>query len=260
MTNTTPEANSQIECTVQRTDMINLLTYLGFKTARKMKPENMAKKAAKLSTLATPDQIDRIGMGQAGVELGLNSLDAEMLLVCTQLLLKRSQQADEEGKELVVDIHNNLTKKKPSKPNSKKINPKVMAKKAKAQRGLPVAASTEQPVAEAKPPRDFNSNEHPSAPGVRANKSRAYVAALVMLRHGLAAGITQEMVDEVNELYGTTNDIESKGRLRGAWHALRALHDLNGQSQLTNPYSQDLDHWKRNTEQLYPTTIEECLN
>jgi hypothetical protein len=64
--------------------------------------------------------------------------------------------------------------------------------------------------------------EAPKTPGVREMPTRAFYAGQVITKHGLEAGVTQDMVAEVDELYGKDNPVESLYRLRDAWHAIRA--------------------------------------
>lgn len=66
----------------------------------------------------------------------------------------------------------------------------------------------------------------PKPPGIAPNaKTRAYFAGLVIKRHGHAAGVTKEMVAEVDAAYAEgrkPNPIESEICLRNAWHVVRA--------------------------------------
>ncbi len=52
-------------------------------------------------------------------------------------------------------------------------------------------------------------------------KTRAYFAGVVIARHGHAAGVTKEMVVELDAAYGKPNTVESEICLRDAWHCLR---------------------------------------
>lgn len=57
-------------------------------------------------------------------------------------------------------------------------------------------------------------------PGIRPVRSRLYLAAEVIMKHGLEKGITDEHIKDLNELHGVKNDAESRGRLRSAWQVL----------------------------------------
>lgn len=63
----------------------------------------------------------------------------------------------------------------------------------------------------------------PKVPGVAPTaKTRAYHAGLVIKKYGHAAGVTTEMVAEVDAAYGKPNPTESEICLRNAWHCIRA--------------------------------------
>ena len=78
-----------------------------------------------------------------------------------------------------------------------------------------------KPAAAAKP----KAGPVPSAPrphGVRACPSRPYLAGTIVRRHGLAAGVTPQMIKELDAAYGRPNPRESQFCLKNAWHAVRA--------------------------------------
>ncbi|RYD76614.1 MAG: hypothetical protein EOP84_16645 [Verrucomicrobiaceae bacterium] len=58
-------------------------------------------------------------------------------------------------------------------------------------------------------------------PGVRPMRSRPYLAGKIIAKYGLAAGVTDAMVAELDEAYGKPNPIESAFRLKDAWHVAR---------------------------------------
>jgi hypothetical protein len=61
-------------------------------------------------------------------------------------------------------------------------------------------------------------------PGVDMTaKTRAYVAGLIIKRHGLDAGVTPRMVAETDKEYGHANPRQSEFMLKIAWHAARAI-------------------------------------
>ena len=63
-------------------------------------------------------------------------------------------------------------------------------------------------------------------PGVRATKSRSFYAGQVIARHGLAAGVTDAMVAELDTAYGVPNPRESLFCLRNSWHTVRGFNGL----------------------------------
>jgi len=60
--------------------------------------------------------------------------------------------------------------------------------------------------------------------GIKSLKhTRAYLAGGLVREHGLAAGVTDMMVQQLDFLYGKANARESRCALVNAWHALRAF-------------------------------------
>ena len=88
----------------------------------------------------------------------------------------------------------------------------------------PAPAKAEAPAAETKPKAEPKkpTPKKPKAPGVHAKVTRPYLAGQIIREHGLAAGVTDAMVAELDEAYGKPNPIESRYRLKDAWHACRA--------------------------------------
>lgn len=68
----------------------------------------------------------------------------------------------------------------------------------------------------------------PTIPGVRATNTRPYIAGKIIAKHGLEAGVTKEMVAELDAEYGQANPRESQFCLRNAWHAVRGFKGDNG--------------------------------
>ena len=97
-------------------------------------------------------------------------------------------------------------------PTAKKTTPA----KAKA------PDAEEKPKAEPKKPTP----KKPKAPGVHAKVTRPYLAGQIIREHGLAAGVTDAMVAELDDAYGKPNPTESRYRLKDAWHACRAYQGV----------------------------------
>lgn len=58
--------------------------------------------------------------------------------------------------------------------------------------------------------------------GVReGSRSRPYLAGIILKKHGIDSGVTEEMVAELDAAYGKPNPRESKFTLRNAWHCVR---------------------------------------
>ena len=115
------------------------------------------------------------------------------------------------------------TKDKAGK-NPKVVNPEAPPKKAKATK-----QDTTTPAKQAKPeakPVDKPTNP----PGVRKCRSKGYLAGLLVMRHGLDAGMTDAMVAELDELTGKPSPGQSRFDLAFAWHAVRGWQDLDGEA------------------------------
>lgn len=86
-------------------------------------------------------------------------------------------------------------------------------------------AAKKKPATKAKPEPTVAAEPAPIDPatltGVSMAATRPYFAGLVIARHGLAAGVTDEMIAEVDAMYKSPCPRESKFALRNAWHAAR---------------------------------------
>lgn len=96
------------------------------------------------------------------------------------------------------------------------------------------ATTTTKPKTETKkqesvpvPETKQESTTTPKTPGVRATKSRSFYAGQVIARHGLAAGVTDAMVVELDMAYGVANPRESLFCLRNSWHTVRGFNGLD---------------------------------
>lgn len=68
----------------------------------------------------------------------------------------------------------------------------------------------------------------PATQGVRKARTNGYLAAQVIRRHGLDAGVTPEMVTELDELSGKRSPTQSRFDLAFAWHVVRGWQDEDG--------------------------------
>jgi hypothetical protein len=98
--------------------------------------------------------------------------------------------------------------KKEAEEQKKVIEKKYLEKNAKS--------NIEQGI-ELEPPQGVQIKKPDS---VRILKSRSYCAGVVIRKHGISAGITEAMVNEVDKMHKKRNRQESMYRLRLAWHAI----------------------------------------
>ena len=102
------------------------------------------------------------------------------------------------------------------KTRKKKTTSATATNKKKTTAERPATAKTKATVA-ATP----KTPEAPKVPGVRPMRTRPYLAGLIIARHGIAAGVTNAMVEELDEAYGKPNPTESTWCLKNAWHSAR---------------------------------------
>lgn len=109
--------------------------------------------------------------------------------------------------------------KKPAKPKKEKKEPVAEEESEDA----PKAGFT--PVKIKRPAKKEKRAEGPL--GVRrSERASLYIAGQIVKKYGLERGITQEMVDEADEIAGRSNPIQTFYNLRYAWHAIRGYQGL----------------------------------
>ena len=112
------------------------------------------------------------------------------------------------------------TTKKTTKKTAAKPKLKVTASEAielgPAHAPTTIDAASGRPVEKAPTEKDA-----PKVPGIRAIRTRPYLAGKIIAKHGLAAGVTDAMVAELDEAYGKPNAAESQFCLKNAHHAAR---------------------------------------
>jgi len=169
---------------VTKEQAVEMFAALGINTAAKWNAKRMAAKLAKVNEMVDEDTV-------------VSGPAADTL---TTVLT-------------AIENEEEITLAKGEAPAPATEEPKTEEPKAKAKKGK---AKTTKPKAkkEAKEPT-------PHTPGVRETKTRAYLAGEIVGRCGLEAGVTDEMIAELNKAFGKANDIESRARLRGAWHSIR---------------------------------------
>lgn len=93
---------------------------------------------------------------------------------------------------------------------------------AKANRKTKAKSTTPNATAAATKPDKSKPASTPKPPtGVSYQRTRPYLAGVLIREHGEAAGVTAAMVAELDQRYGDANPRESMFCLRNAWHAIR---------------------------------------
>lgn len=78
----------------------------------------------------------------------------------------------------------------------------------------------------------------PKMPGVALLATRPYIAGQIIKRHGLAAGVTDAMVAELDAAYAAgkkPNPTQSKFDLQSAWQATRGFTTGNPRQPSSSP-------------------------
>jgi len=65
----------------------------------------------------------------------------------------------------------------------------------------------------------------PKPLNVRVANTRTRVVGVVLKKHGLEKGVTEEMIDEVDAMFGTKNYRQSSMKLVDAWHILQGYEN-----------------------------------
>ncbi len=173
---------------LQRGAMIALFAALGWKTASKWKNAKMVEMIPQIKDVVPDTPLP-------------NEADAK-LLVDILAGVERGDAFEIEGEEGTAEsAGGGTTATGDAKP--KKKEKKVKEPKAKK---------------EPKPKKEKKVKE-PKIEGIRT-KGRGYYAGNVIKRHGLEKGITEEMAQEVDALYGNVNTVVSRGALKWAFDVM----------------------------------------
>lgn len=227
--------------TISRGDAISLFTALGSKTADKWGRKQMTEKIHKID-----EMIDAETVIPPDIEPVLNSMltaieDGEEIVVTKERIEPEpidpiSDEPETSVKTYSVYVHpesssvfvaldnsvddglTHAVEKGLSKEEAEKmreiVEKKYLPKNTKKEK------ESEGPVEdqeETDPPKNVRI---PKPEGIRVVKSRSYYAGVVIRKHGISAGITEAMVNELDKMYKKRNRQESMYRLRLAWHAI----------------------------------------
>jgi len=212
--------------TIKRSTTIALLEALGFKTAGRMKPDQLAKKLAGLPDLLKDDpEIEDEDADALATEItmALDESDEVNFKIDNDMAPETTPATKKKAGTKIAGV--DVPEKAATKPVKKKVAP--AAKPAKKEK-VPPADKPAKKEKVAKPEQETTGTpDTAKAPGVRVAVTRPYMAGVIIGKHGLDAGITDAMVAELNAAYGKENDGESLFALRNAWHAARGFYDQN---------------------------------
>ena len=177
--------------TISKKQAVDLLTELGFKTAKAFNLDRLQKKIDGLQDFVddnTEVEEELVGLMNSVLEALEDEREVKVLDDAPEKPAKAKPAKKEEAKKPAA-----------KKPAEKKPEAKPEAKPAK------------------KPAVQAESNGHAR---VRPTLGRPYYAGLVLRKEGLDKGITDGMVKEVDELTGKPNPKESLSWLKLAWHVV----------------------------------------
>ena len=169
--------------TISKKQAVDLLTELGFKTAKAFNLDRLQKKIDGLQDFVDDN----------------TEVEEELVGLMNSVL----EALEDEREVKVLDDA-------PEKPAKAKPAKKEEAKK-------PAAKKEEAKKPAKKPAVQAESNGHER---IRPTLGRPYYAGLVLRKEGLDKGITDGMVKEVDELTGKPNPKESLSWLKLAWHVV----------------------------------------
>lgn len=109
-----------------------------------------------------------------------------------------------------------------AKEASDKAAAKAKAAEERAAKAAAKAAEKEKKKAERAAGKTATNSY--GIPGVHPQMTRSYCAGIVLKKYGQAAGVTQQMIDEVDAMYGKPNQVHSRMRLSDGWHLLNAVN------------------------------------
>lgn len=182
--------------TVTREAAIELFTALGLTSATKWNTKRMAAKLTKIDEMVDDDTALE-GRADETLTTVLEAIEAEAEIE----VVAGEDEAPAEGEKKPAA-------KKGGKGKAKAAAPAEEEKKPAARRRVPKGEKPEAPKA-------------PTTPGVREAVTRPYCAGKIIAKHGLDAGVTPEMIAELDEAYGKENPTESTFCSKSAWHAIR---------------------------------------
>jgi chemotaxis protein histidine kinase CheA len=137
---------------------------------------------------------------------------------------KAAAKAAKEAEAAKVKADKEAAKAVKEAEKAKKAAEAEAEKAAKAAEKAAAKAAKEAERAAAKAEKATKTPKAPKStiPGIRPVVGRPYCAGMVLKKHGLAVGITQAMIEEVDAMYGKPNQVHSRNRLADAWHVLNA--------------------------------------
>ena len=199
---------------VQKENVVTLFEELGVTAAAKWNVKRMEAKLAKIGEMVDDDVV----LTEDSKKLLDNIINAEANgepITITTDATPAAEAAPAKGKAKATPAPDKAADKAAEKAAAKlqkDADKKAAEEKKAADKAAAKAAKDAAKAAAA-----------PGIPGVRETRTRPYLAGTLIAKYGPAAGVTEEMVAELDDLYGKVNPVESLFTLRNAWHAVRGF-------------------------------------
>jgi outer membrane biosynthesis protein TonB len=208
---------------ITRTAAIAIFAAIGISTAGKWNATRLGAKLAKLD-----DMIDEDGEAEDPAV----QADIDRVLAADTITVTAAKAAAKEPKaKAAKEPKAKAAAKEPkAKAAAKEPKAKAAAKEPKAAKEAAAKAKADAKEATAKADAKAAKEAAKAAKpaGIRETVTRAHCAGQVLAKYPAAAGIAPSMVEEVNELYGKDNDVESLSRLKNVWHGLAGFRAAGG--------------------------------
>jgi hypothetical protein len=213
---------------------VAIFAALGNAAAEKWVPTKLAKRLATIEDTLAGEEPE---IEDAKVKKALDKVRAAVKAEDT-IEVVDDRGGAEEAEEAPAEKPAKKAAAAPAKKAAKAADPdedededdSVPVKKAAEKKGVKTAKKAAAP----KPAK-----EKSTTPGVRASRSRPYLAGIIIKKHTLEAGVTDEMCEELNTAYGKENTAESMFTLRNAWHAIRGWNKKGNEAELEQAATAD---------------------
>jgi outer membrane biosynthesis protein TonB len=217
---------------ITRTAAIAIFAAIGISTAGKWNATRLGAKLAKLDDMIDEDGEAEDPAVQADID---RVLAADTITVTAAKAAAKEPKAkaakEPKAKAAAKEPKAKAAAKEPkAKAAAKEPKAKAAAKEPKAAKEAAAKAKADAKEATAKADAKAAKEAAKAAKpaGIRETVTRAHCAGQVLAKYPAAAGIAPSMVEEVNELYGKDNDVESLSRLKNVWHGLAGFRAAGG--------------------------------
>ncbi len=231
---------------VLRSDVVALAENLGYKAAGKWNAARMEEKLISLAELDPEGEEAQALEDPAQVKLLLGIVECKGVVEVVSKVSELDEEeaveddtdddqdedededdvaVEEEEKAVVEEAQEGSKTAEELGTEVKKLAAKKVAKPKVAKEAKPKKERVAKPKKEKKTKESKYGVAFPG--GIHSVQNRLYKAAVVIKKHGLEAGCSEEMVKELDGMMkGKSNMVASKSQITLAWHAVNGF--LNG--------------------------------